>query len=148
MDILQPDQVALVFHGLVPRRSDNLPVRQGDDPDIVVDLALMAGQGIDIEFPLRVVDIEIPDLTVEPDMMDLRVILEDLVGRPDRHVTLMAQVADIRVEMVPVVVGIEKDVDLVHDTAHDLVWDQDAVSAVQVDGDGHVPRTEKHPVIV
>ena len=106
MDILQPDQVALVFHGLVPRRGYHFPVRKGDDPDIVVDLALMAGQGIDIEFSLRMVDIEIPDLTVEPDMMDLRVILEVLVGRPDRHVTLMAQVPDVRVEMVPVVVGI------------------------------------------
>ena len=138
MDILQPDQVALVFHGLVPRRGYHFPVRKGDDPDIVVDLALMAGQGIDIEFPLRVVDIEIPDLTVEPDMMDLIVIFENLVSRIDRDIPLVAEIPDVPVEMIPMVVGIEQDVDLVHDTPHDLIRNQSPVTAVQVYGDNHI----------
>ena len=60
----------------------------------------------------------------------------------------MAEVPDMVVAVVEMVVGVEEDIDMADDLSHYLVRNELPVTAVEVHGDGQVPGPEKHPTVI
>ena len=120
MNIPHPLQITPVSLPLVSGGAYHLPVRERHDPDVVIHLILVARKDVDGDGPFRELDVESLRL-FWTDVVDLDVVLEYLVRGVNRHPGLMAKVPDMVVTMVEMVVGVEKDVDMVHNLAHDLV---------------------------
>ena len=92
MDILHPLKVFARAPPLVSGGSDDLAVGEGDDPDVVLDRVLVAGQDMDGDVPFGELDIECVEIILA-DMVDLDVVPEYLVSGVDRHSGLVAEVA-------------------------------------------------------
>lgn len=147
MNILQPFKVLSSAQPLVSRGPDDLAVREGDDPDVILDGILVAGKDIDGDVPFGELHIEGVEVVLA-DMVDLDVVLEYLVRGVDRHSGLMAEVPDMVVAVVEMVVGVEEDIDMADDLSHYVVRNEFPVPAVEVHGDGQIPGPEKHSAVV